>query len=126
MSNIWIVIFFSLIGGVFSLVGGFLLLANDKNAAKLAELFTPFAAGALLAAAFVDLLGDAAEEGSVQRALSGALIGILLFFLLERFLHWFHHHHPHRNKNSDPRTTLVIVGDTVHNAIDGVAIAAGF
>lgn len=118
------IIFFSLIGGVFSLIGGVLLLSKKKYADTLAKYATPFAAGALLAAVFLDLLKDGLEESSADTVLLSALIGIVLFFFAERFLHWFHHHHQH--ENSDPSKTLIIAGDTIHNALDGVAIAAAF
>lgn len=127
MSNIYQVIFFSLLGGAVSLIGGALLLANQKRANKLTEYATPFAAGALLAAAFVDLLQEAVHEGDAETALHFTLIGILTFFLLERFLRWFHHHHEEdNNKKTSPEIPLIVIGDTVHNFIDGIAIAAGF
>ena len=118
------IIFFSLLGGVFSLIGGILLLSRKKSAEQLAKYATPFAAGALLAAVFLDLLKEGVEASTTDTVLLSALIGIVLFFFAERFLHWFHHHHQH--ENSDPSKTLIIVGDTVHNALDGVAIAAAF
>lgn len=126
MSTLSLVVFFSLIGGIFSLIGGYMLLSDKKRARLLAEYATPFAAGALLAAAFVDLLGEAADAGNINTALNFALIGILVFFVLERFLRWFHHHHDHDDEKADPTVSLIIVGDTVHNFIDGIAIAAGF
>lgn len=126
MATLGQVIFFSLIGGVVSLIGGFLLLARRRSALHLAKYATPFAAGALLAAAFIDLLGEASHAGGIDQALMFTLVGILVFFLIERFMSWFHHHHPHRNKSMDPRVPLIVIGDTVHNFIDGVAIAAGF
>ena len=129
MSSLAQVIFFSLIGGVFSLMGGFVLLSNRKRALSLAKYATPFAAGALLAAAFVDILPSANHEGDIDVALFWAMMGILAFFLLERFMHWFHHHHEHdakTKKASDPNISLIVIGDTLHNFIDGIAIAAGF
>lgn len=126
MANIVQVIFFSLIGGVFSLIGGILLLSNKERAMSLAGYATPFAAGALLSSAFIDLLGEASEIGDIRRALNAAMIGILVFFLMERFLHWFHHHHEHEGDNVDVKVSLIIVGDVLHNFIDGIAIAAGF
>lgn len=118
------VIFFSLIGGLFSLIGGILMLSNRKLASALATYGLPFAAGALLAAVFLDLLTDGLEESSASVVMTSALIGIFLFFFAERFLRWFHHHHSHEKK--DPSTSLIIVGDIMHNALDGVAIAAAF
>lgn len=124
MANYGHILFFSLIGGVLSLIGGLLLLSNKKVANILAAYATPFAAGALLAAVFLDLLKDGLEEASVNSVMAGTLAGILIFFLAERLLRWFHHHHQHGK--ADPSVPLIIAGDTIHNAMDGVAIAAAF
>lgn len=124
MSDLGYVIVFSLLGGVVSLIGAILLLSRKQSAELLAKYATPFAAGALLAAVFLDLLKEGVEEAASDTVMMAALGGIIFFFLAERFLHWFHHHHQH--ENSDPSKTLIIVGDTLHNALDGVAIAAAF
>lgn len=125
MSTLFYIILFSLLGGVVSLLGAVLLLSKKQIANKLAYYATPFAAGALLAAVFMDLLKEGLEEAtSTDTVLYGALAGILLFFFAERFLRWFHHHHQH--EESDPAVPLIIAGDTIHNALDGVAIAAAF
>jgi zinc and cadmium transporter len=118
------VIFYSLVGGLFSLVGAIIFLKSKHSADKLAKYATPFAAGALLAAVFLDLLKEGVEESSVNSVMVATLGGIIAFFFAERFLHWFHHHHQH--ENNDPSKTLIVVGDTLHNALDGVAIAAAF
>lgn len=125
MATYFHVIVFSLIGGVISLIGGALLLSRQKLSEVLAAYATPFAAGALLAAVFMDLLKDGLEEADSNTVLLATMTGLVLFFFAERFLHWFHHHHQHEN-GGDPTTSLVIIGDTVHNALDGVAIAAAF
>lgn len=126
MANYGHIIFFSLLGGVFSLLGGLLLLSREKVAKNLARYSTPFAAGALLAAVFLDLLKEGIHEADADTVLVSALLGILIFFFAERFLHWFHHHHQHDDKAGDPTTSLIVLGDTAHNALDGVAIAAAF
>ncbi|NBU34305.1 ZIP family metal transporter [bacterium] len=126
MATYWHVIFFSLIGGVFSLIGGALLLSKQSSARALAKYATPFAAGALLAAVFLDLLTDGIKESATDVVMWSVLLGIALFFFLERFLRWFHHHHEHENEQKDHRTGMIIIGDTLHNALDGVAIAASF
>lgn len=115
----------TLIGGLISLVGGIWLLSSKKSAEKLALYATPFAAGALLAAVFLDLLRDGIAHGSADTVLVATLAGILVFFMAERLLRWFHHHHDDEDDKNITKP-LIIAGDTAHNALDGVAIAAGF
>lgn len=125
MANYGHIILYSLAGGLLSLVGSVLLLSQKRSAEKLAYYATPFAAGALLAAVFLDLLKEGIEEAGAGSVLLSTLIGILGFFFAERFLRWFHHHHQHKGQPK-PNTSLIIIGDTLHNALDGVAIAAAF
>lgn len=125
MDTLTYIIVFSLLGGVVSLIGGLILLSNKQAAKNLARYATPFAGGALLAAVFLDLLPEGIDVGDSKQVLLAALIGIVTFFLAEGFLHWFHHHHEHEDKK-DPKVWLIVAGDTLHNALDGVAIAASF
>lgn len=126
MEDYIIVIIFSLVGGIFSLAGAILLLSKKGMERKLALYATPFAAGALLAAVFIDLLPEGIEMGNPKTVLISALCGILIFFIAERFLRWFHHHHADEDDRKDPTVGLIVAGDTMHNALDGVAIAAAF
>jgi zinc and cadmium transporter len=120
------VFIFSLLGSLFSLIGGLLLLQRKKTAQKLAAYATPFAAGALLAAVFLDLLPEGIEQSTVEKVLISCLIGLLIFFFLERFLRWFHHHHVHEDSKDSSPASLIIIGDTLHNLLDGVVIASAF
>ena len=131
MENTLIVLFWSLVGGVLSLVGGVALLSSRKNRDLLARWALPFGAGALLAAAFVDLLPEALRSGSSDAVLSWALVGFLGFFVLERTVHWFHRHSTsdgarHDEGRHHAQKSLFIFGDTIHNFIDGIGIGAAF
>lgn len=126
MTTIWYIIVFTFLGSVVSLIGGVLLLANEKIALKISHLLASFAAGALLGTAFLDLLPEALEESEAFHVMLWVLIGIIVFFFIERFVHWFHHHHEHLDNPTEPTAALIILGDSVHNFIDGAAIAASF
>lgn len=127
--EIWLtVLFWSLVGSVFSLIAGILLLAKKLSLVKVQRIAVPFAAGSLLAASFLDLMPEAYERGEPSTVAFVMLGGFLLFFILERFLGWFHHHHSHEgeSKNIHPTIGLMIIGDTLHNFIDGLVIGAAF
>ena len=123
----------SLAGDITVFLSSTVLLAHKKTVAWLAKYATPFAAGALLAAAFLDFLHDGAEHYEPFTVMLAALAGLLFFFLLEGWLHWFHHHSLEpfetkqtHNKKGEPIVVLVTTGNWLHNFIDGGAIAAAF
>lgn len=113
------------------LLGGALLLRNQKLRTSAIRFGLPFGAGALLAAAFLGVLPEAIESVDAHAAFVYALAGFLGFFLLERLLGWFHHHESHHHdaahgRRDSAHQALVVIGDTLHNAIDGVAVGAAF
>ena len=135
----WIIIF-SLLGGVLSvLAASTFLLINDDYQKKLLPHTVSFAIGALLGAALLALLPHAliVDDGVDFHDLGlTLLIGLLGFFLLEKMVLWRHchsthcevHSHPseHQHENKNASGTLIIIGDAVHNLVDGVLIAAAF
>lgn len=130
MSTLEYIVFFTLIGSIGALIGGIALLTKEKAVRRVSHFFASFAAGTLLGAAFFDLLPEATHEAEETGSdvFLWALIGILLFFLVERFIHWFHHHGESHDSTQESKTTvpLIIASDTIHNFVDGIVIAATF
>lgn len=124
MTTFALIIFASLLVSSVSFVGaGFLVWKNFFSERHLTSLVS-FAAGVMLASAFFDLLPEASEGGATNDIYGFVFIGIVSFFLLERFVLWFHHHDDGHGKK--PSAVLVLLGDGLHNIIDGIAIAAAF
>jgi len=161
---VWIILF-TLMGGVLSVLAAsvFLLLPEPMRARTLQPMVS-FAIGALLGAAFLAILPHALEAPGVRDAhvITGTvLLGLLAFFLLEKFVLWRHCHtdecevhgstsvaggrmpgatevhgtmpgvtHLHAHDLTQQRASaagyLIVIGDGVHNFVDGVLIAAAF
>lgn len=127
MPLIYYIIIFSIIGGVVSLIGGVFLLWREKMARAISMFLVSFAAGTLIGVAFLDLLPEAIEGmGDYNNALFYVLVGIVMFFIIEKFLLWYHCHDEEKCPIHSGTKFLILFGDSVHNFIDGVVITLSF
>lgn len=127
--SIWIASLLSVLAVSGASLLGLLAVARDeeKMHRRLTQLVS-FAVGALLGGVALHLLPEAAAELGVGNRLGFLfLLGFLGFFALEKYL-WLHEHEPDPVSTRDrrPLVTLNLVGDGVHNFIDGMIIAAGY
>ncbi|MBP0132054.1 MAG: ZIP family metal transporter [Nitrosospira sp.] len=140
MSTLAWIIATSLLGGLLSVLFAAVLTLNTRI--SWVQMLISYAIGALLGAAFLNALPEALElSGDPSQTTATVLSGILLFFILEKLVLWRHCHidecevhdpllsksksadNPHDHGRSG---MLIMLGDTFHNFVDGVLIAAAF
>jgi zinc and cadmium transporter len=116
----------TLIVSLLSLAGVITLSMKPKALDKILLLLVGFSAGAMMGGAFFHLIPESVDLSGVEFTLAIIIVGFALFFLVERVLHW-HHCHEHGGKcDVHTFTYMNLIGDGVHNFIDGLIIAAGF
>ena len=138
MNTLGWIVGFTLLGGVAGvMLAGIFLLVPEGARSRALPLLVAFATGALLGAALLGLLPEAIEmagPGNYARVGLSLLGGIALFFVLEKLVLWRHCHedhcethapdHGHRHERAPG--VMILIGDTMHNVLDGVLIAAAF
>lgn len=109
-----------------SLAGVFLLSLHKNLLKKMLMYLVSFATGALFANVFFHLLPEIAEMATdLQVAFGLVLAGIIISFVIEKFIHW-HHCHNLECPHAEPVGLMMIIGDGVHNITDGILIATTF
>ena len=126
--EVWIYTIISVIlVSIISLIGIFTLLLNKNILEKTLLFLVSFAVGGLFGDAFINLLPESFEKLGANLTTSLYIVlGILIFFVMEKFIRWRHCHiaapegHPH------PVAVMNLIGDGVHNLIDGMLIGASY
>jgi len=124
MSLFVTIIIVSFVESLIAFIGGLFAIFNAEKLKKASHFVISFAVGALLSVAMLDLIPEAIELGSVESILPFVLVGIVLFFILEKSLFWYHCHDGVCPVHT--YTYLVLWGDFLHNLVDGVIITLAF
>jgi zinc and cadmium transporter len=116
----------SIVVSLISLIGILFLLVNEKTLNNILFILIGFATGGLLGGAFFHLLPEALEKSSNPTlTFLYVILGFIIFFILERYIHW---RHCHKEGKCDVHVVsyLSLMGDGIHNLIDGMIIATSF
>jgi len=112
-----------------SLIGALTFKFGQTTVKKLSDALVSFAVGAMFGDAFIHLLPQAYayfEKSGNFLLLFMPLLGLFMFFFIEKILRWRHSHLPVEQAKTVPLATLSVAGDTIHNFIDGIIIGASY
>jgi zinc and cadmium transporter len=123
MNTLFWIILFTVLDGLLALAGAFSFIISRKSLSKITIFLVSFAIGALLGGAFFHFLPEALGKLSLILVILLTVLGILIFLLVEKVLHW---HHCHDGECRHSYTYLILYGDAIHNFIDGLIIASSF
>ncbi len=123
-NELYFILLSTFLASAMSLIGIFALASSGKTLNKLTSFLVSLSIGGLLGGAFLHLIPEAVEKTNIQNVSLLVLGGFFLFFLIERFFHWRHCHDEKCEIHPFAYTNLV--GDSIHNFIDGLIIAGSF
>jgi len=110
-----------------SLIGVVTLSLNKTKLRAMLLFMVSFAVGGLFGDAFIHLLPQSFEAlGANLKTSLYILLGFFIFFILEKFIRWRHCHIPTSKEHMHPVAALNLIGDGVHNMLDGMIVAGSF
>lgn len=116
-----------LIGSIGSVgLAALLLLVSDSKMQEISELLVSLAGGTLLGAAFLGMMPKASSMLAPDLVFELMLVGVLLFFVLEKIILWRTCQNKDCERHHDASAQLILIGDGFHNFIDGIVIVAAF
>jgi zinc and cadmium transporter len=124
MNTLAYILIATAIVSIISLVGVITFGFREKTLKKMLLFLVAFSAGGLMGAAFLHLLPEALATNSATNVGIYIIIGFSLFYIIERVLHWRHCHDEKCHVHTF--TYMSLIGDGIHNFIDGVTIAISF
>ena len=126
MFELLILVSLVLFGSVFALIGGLIFLSVPRWSETLSMYSVPFAGGVLLTVALLGVLPESVELID-HSAFLITLVTFLVVYIFENLFFSLHHHEEDGHHQLAHRSSwFVMLGDTIHNFIDGVAIATAF
>jgi zinc and cadmium transporter len=127
MSPIAYILLSVLIVSLISLIGVLFIFLKKNTLDKFLMFFVSLSVGSLLGGAFFHLIPGAFGGAGFSLNVSFLILaGILLFFIIENFIHWRHCHIPTSKNHPHTLGTMNMIGDGIHNLIDGLVIAAAY
>jgi len=128
MTTVWLYSLISVLAvSLVSLVGILIFAISLDRLKRILIFLVSFSAGGLLGDVFFHIFPEISEASGFNQT-TGILMlaGMLLFFILEKYIHWLHCHEPENESHSHNLAPMVFLGDGLHNFLDGVIIAASY
>lgn len=122
---LWLYVSVALVS-LIALLGVVSLSFDRRRLHTVVDYLVSLSAGTMFGGTFLHLLPETAEEyGFTHTTGLAVLSGLVLAFVIEKYIAWHHHHHP-ESQGPEPLTYMILLGDSVHNALDGIIIAASY